>query len=68
MFDMAAANANKAKLFSGNVQLRVEVLTVDPGGSGSATTATEVVSAFARKGHTVDVFDVGLAANTTNIM
>ena len=68
MFDMAAANVNKAKLFSGNVQLRVEVLTVDPGGSGSATTAAEVASAFARKGHTVDVFDVGLAANTTNIM
>lgn len=68
MFDMAAANVNKAKLFSGNVQLRVEVLTVDPGGSGSATTATEVASAFARKGHTVGVFGEGLAANTSNIM
>jgi hypothetical protein len=65
---MAAATVNKLNLFSGNVQLRVEVLPVDPGGSGSATTAAEVVSAFARKGHTVDVFHVGLASNTTNIM
>ena len=49
-FNMAAKAANVAKLFPGNIQLRVEILLVDPGGSGTSTTATEVATAFAMQG------------------
>jgi ABC-type branched-subunit amino acid transport system substrate-binding protein len=57
-FTMAASAVNAADYFPGNIQLRVEVLRVDPGGSGTQTTVTEVATAFAKKG----------VANTTNVV
>ena len=48
--NMAAKAVNAAKLFPGNIQLRVEILPVDPGGSGTPTTVTEVATAFAMQG------------------
>ena len=53
-FKMAAQAVNEANLFPGKIQLRVEILPVDPGGSGSPTTATEVVTAFAKQGVAVN--------------
>ena len=49
-FDMAAKSVNAAGLFPGGIQLRVEVLPIDPSGSGSTITVTEVASAFVRRG------------------
>ena len=57
-FTMAASAVNAADYFPGDIQLRVEVLPIDPGGSGTPTTVTEVVTAFANKG----------VANTTNVI
>ena len=48
-YNMAAAAVNKNGIFPGGIQLRVEVLPVDPGGSGKPTTVTEVTTAFAKK-------------------
>ena len=53
-FNMAAQTVNDANLFPGNIQLRVEILLVDPGGSGSPTTVTEVATAFAKQGVAVN--------------
>ena len=49
-YKMAAEAANMANPFPGNIKLRVEILTVDPGGSGTPKTATEVATAFAKQG------------------
>jgi ABC-type branched-subunit amino acid transport system substrate-binding protein len=49
-FDMAAKSVNAAGLFPGSIRLRVEVLPVDPSGSGSTITVTDVASAFVRRG------------------
>jgi ABC-type branched-subunit amino acid transport system substrate-binding protein len=49
-YNIAALSINTAALFPGNIQLRVEMLPVDPGGSGTPNTVTEVATAFAQKG------------------
>ena len=58
-FNLAALSINAAVLYPGNIQLRVEVLPVDPGGSGTPNTVTEVATAFAQK---------GLAKNATAVI
>ena len=58
-FTMAASAVNAAAYFPGDIQLRVEVLPVDPGGSGTPTTVTEVATAFAKQ---------GVATNTSTLV
>ena len=54
-FNESASAVNRAgTIFPGNIQLRIEILTVDSGGSGSKNTVTEVVTAFAKKGNTTN--------------
>ena len=57
--NLAARSINAAVLYPGNIQLRVEVLLADPGGSGTPNTVTEVATAFAQK---------GLAKNATAVI
>ena len=57
-YEMAAAAVNKNGIFPGGIQLRVEVLPVDPGGSGKQTTVTEVTTAFAKKDASTPVSSV----------
>ena len=51
-FSLAASAINTAKILPGGIQLRVEVLPVDPHGSGTPNEVTKVAEAFARKGPT----------------
>ena len=54
-FNESASAVNRVgTIFPGNIQLRIEILTVDSGGSGSKNTVTEVVTAFAKKGNTTN--------------
>ena len=60
-YNMAAQAVNDAGLFPGNIQLRVEILPVDPGGSGTPTTVTEVATAFASKRLKNESYALGFA-------
>ena len=54
-FNMAVETINEGNFFPGDIQLRVEVLPVDPVSSGNSTTVTEVATAFALKGIATNV-------------
>ena len=59
-YHLAASAVNKAALFPGNTQLRVEILLVDPGVSGTSKTVTEVATAFAQKGENLSTNVIGM--------
>lgn len=62
-FNMAATAVNEEGFFPGGTQLRVEMLSVDPGGSGGPNMVTEVATAFAKKGMATNATDASLITN-----
>jgi hypothetical protein len=62
-FNMAATAVNEGGFFPGGTQVRVEVLPVDPGGSGAPNMVTEVATAFAKKGTATNETDASLITN-----
>jgi ABC-type branched-subunit amino acid transport system substrate-binding protein len=66
-FAMAESAINAADYFPGDIQLRVEVLSVDPEVSGTTTTANKVLTAFAKKGVATNATNAGPHTNVIGI-